>query len=160
MKLLTTYQQHPVDKFKHCFSERINLFPRFMYQFLIVFCNILNMDTNQNNIRIAIKTQTGLNVLNINTIIYCKGEGRYTFIYLNNNKHIVVAKLLKDIELVLPIDSFYRIHKSYLINLDYVKELNILKEKTITLNNDTKLKLACRRQPMFFKKLLNKVTML
>jgi len=118
------------------------------------------VETNTNNQRIAVRTQTGINVLNINTIIYCKGEGRYTFIYLNNNKHIVVSKLLKDIELVLPLDIFYRIHKSYLINLDYVKELNRLKEKTITLKDDTKLKLSCRRQPMFYKKLLTKVTML
>jgi len=118
------------------------------------------MEANYHNQRIAVRTQTGVNVLNINNIIYCKGEGRYTFIYLNNNKHIVVAKLLKDIELVLPLDIFYRIHKSYLINLDYVKELNLLKEKTITLKDDTKLKLACRRQPMFYKKLLLNVTLL
>ncbi|NVO10574.1 MAG: LytTR family transcriptional regulator DNA-binding domain-containing protein [Bacteroidales bacterium] len=116
------------------------------------------MESKYSNDRIAFRTQTGVSVLNIDSIIYCKGEGRYTYIYLNNNKHIVVAKLLKDVELVLPLDIFYRIHKSCLINLDYVKELNILKEKTIILKDDTRLKLACRRQPMFFKKLLSNVT--
>jgi two-component system LytT family response regulator len=118
------------------------------------------MEYNYTNRRIAIRTQTGVSVLNVSSIIYCKGEGRYTYIYLNNNKHIVVAKLLKDIEQVLPLDVFYRIHKSYLINLDYVKELNVLKGKTITLKDDTKLTLACRRQPMFYKRLLSNVTLI
>ncbi len=117
------------------------------------------MESKYSNNRIAFRTQTGVSVLNINNIVYCRGEGRYTHIFLNNNKHIVVAKLLKDIEFVLPLEIFYRIHKSCLINLDYVKELNILKEKTIILKDDTRLKLACRRQPMFFKKLLSNVTM-
>jgi two-component system, LytTR family, response regulator len=118
------------------------------------------MENNYVNKRIAVRTQTGVNVLNVDNIVYCKGEGRYTSIFLNNSKHIVVSKLLKDIEMVLPFDTFYRIHKSYLINLDYVKELNLLKEKTIILKDDTKLKLAFRRQPMFYKKLLNNVTVL
>jgi len=103
--------------------------------------------------RIALRTQRGVNIFDINNIMYCSSEGRYTFIHLNDGKQIVTAKLLKSIQMALPDALFCRIHKSYLVNINYVKEFNILNNKTLILNNNEELKVSCRKQPEFFEKL-------
>ncbi len=63
-----------------------------------------------------------------NKIIYCKAEGSYTRIYLLNHS-LIVTKSLKYVDSILPKDTFIRIHKSYLININYItgfKHKNIL----------------------------------
>ncbi len=83
--------------------------------------------------KIAIRNFSGIKIVNLNDIVYCKGDGRYTWIYLNNGDSIISARILKLFEDVLPAIMFVRIHKSCLINLNYVKSydkrINITKSR-------------------------------
>lgn len=55
-------------------------------------------------------------------IIYCKADGNYSNIYLNGDKKEMISKKLKEIEEMIGNDRFYRVHNSYLVNLNYIKE--------------------------------------
>jgi two-component system LytT family response regulator len=87
---------------------------------------IMNLIENQKNLnfashKIGLPTAAGLIFIYIKDIILCKAEGNYTQIYLNKNKHLV-SKTLKDFEDLLDDYNFYRVHRSYLINLNHILE--------------------------------------
>lgn len=54
-------------------------------------------------------------------IMYCKGEGNYCYIFLENNENLLLTQKLKQIEEQLPASSFFRVHNSYIVNLSKVK---------------------------------------
>ncbi len=61
--------------------------------------------------------------IKINEIKFIEAEGAYTNVTLLDNKKILVRKLLKEWENVLPCENFIRIHRGVLINLEYVVKL-------------------------------------
>lgn len=73
--------------------------------------------------KIGIPTQHGVKFYPIEQINYCKAEGNYTTIYLQNNGKLeLVCKTLKEFEELLAECNFVRAHRSYLVNLNHVKE--------------------------------------
>jgi DNA-binding LytR/AlgR family response regulator len=69
--------------------------------------------------------------LKIDEILMLKADGLYTRIYTGEKQYVVRA-ILKDISATLSINSFIRIHKSYIVNIDYVTSFN---SKYVTLLN-------------------------
>lgn len=55
-------------------------------------------------------------------IIYCKSSGNYTELFFINQKKEVLSKKLKEVEELISNVNFYRVHKSYLVNVKYIKE--------------------------------------
>jgi two-component system, LytTR family, response regulator len=102
--------------------------------------------------KIAVRTQKGLNVIDIENITYLEGSGRYTNIYFKYGKSITVAKLLKLFENCLP-QNFFRIHKSYLVNINSISEFKTNHKLKILLENGVELEIAKRRKAELFRKL-------
>ena len=69
-------------------------------------------------------------------IIYLKADNVYTIIH-TYNKDYLIRKSLKDMEKELHF-PFYRVHKSYIINFDYLKDVNHL-ELTLTTSEIIKI---------------------
>lgn len=70
--------------------------------------------------------------INFNDIEYIEGLKDYVKIILVNQPKPVVSRTsIKSLELQLPADMFYRVHKSYLINVDYVQQIRRGKLKTL-----------------------------
>lgn len=59
----------------------------------------------------------------ISNIVYIEAMEKYSNVYMADRKKITVRKLIKDWELVLPEEIFVRIHRSIIINLEYVQRL-------------------------------------
>jgi len=72
--------------------------------------------------KFAVPTLESLVFLNVEEIIYCQAERNYTTIYLREKKNIVVSKSLGDFEELLSGSGFYRIHHSFLVNMDHIQE--------------------------------------
>lgn len=62
-------------------------------------------------------------ILKLDEIKYISAEGLYTQIYTRENKKYLLRKLLKDWEKVLPKESYFRIHRSMIINLECVEKV-------------------------------------
>ncbi len=71
--------------------------------------------------RIPFSVQSGVEFIDPDEIIYVGGENNYSILQLSGGKKIVVSKTLSHTEEVLKDHSFLRIHKSYLINLKYLR---------------------------------------
>ena len=105
--------------------------------------------------KISIRTGKGIRVIECKDIKYCKADGRYTHIFLHNGESFVTAKVLKKYEELLSDNCFFRIHRSYLVNLDFVKEYAINDCRTLLLNDNTELIVSHRRCKMFTERVLN-----
>ncbi|MBX2984559.1 MAG: response regulator transcription factor [Bacteroidia bacterium] len=72
--------------------------------------------------QVALTSSDGLLFVKVKDIIYCKGDGAYTYFYMKDSDRITVSKNLKEFEELLRDMGFYRVHKSYLINLNQMKK--------------------------------------
>ncbi len=72
--------------------------------------------------RIALPDSDGLVMVDTKDIVYCESENNYTRFHLIDNKTVFISKTLKRLELLLEKDeSFFRIHNSYIINLNFLQ---------------------------------------
>lgn len=114
--------------------------------------NNLNFDTNNFN-KIALPTSTGFVFEKTRNIIYCKSNGNYTNIFILNKPTLLISKSLKEIESILPENVFFRIHKSYLVNLNYVKSINKTNACKLILETGDILPVSSRKE----KQLINTI---
>ncbi len=118
-------------------------------QFDTLFYNLKNgLD---NNPKIAFPTLDGFEMVKLNSIVYCQADGNYTMIRREIGESIMVSKTLKIIEEVLPTDQFYRIHKSTLINVDFVRTFKKVDGLKVVMENGDELDVAVRRSEEFVK---------
>ena len=73
------------------------------------------------NARIALATADGIHLHYVKNIVRCASDGNYATVHFDDKSKLLVAKTLKDLELLLSSYAFERIHKSHLINLDHLK---------------------------------------
>lgn len=79
--------------------------------------------TASNFNKIGLPVSDGIKFVNFNDIIMLKAEGMYTTIYIQNSKEVLISKPLKHfVELLVNIPMFYKPHRSFFINLKYIKE--------------------------------------
>ena len=70
--------------------------------------------------RIALTANDGMIFVSTEDILYCQAESNYTSVVLKGGKKILVSKVLKDIDETLTGNDFFRVHNSFLINLNHI----------------------------------------
>ena len=83
---------------------------------------LLNFNANEKHKKITFNTDGKLIFLESEEILYAESDGNYSTIYLSDGQKIVLTKKLKEVNKLLPGDSFLRLHNSYIINLTKIKE--------------------------------------
>jgi two-component system LytT family response regulator len=69
--------------------------------------------------KIALPTLHGYELVPIYDIMFCASSSNYTDIRLSNGQQMLISRTLKDIEELLDMLPFFRVHNSYLVNLRY-----------------------------------------
>jgi len=64
----------------------------------------------------------GLQLVPVNSIISCGSDGNYTVFYMKGKQKIVVSRSLKEVEEMLTEHSFFRVHNSYLVNMNEIEK--------------------------------------
>lgn len=96
--------------------------------------------------RIAVAVTSGLEIIQLNQILYLEAEGNYTNIHLENSRPLLSSKTLKEFEDILPTTQFCRIHNASLVNVQYIKKYNKGEGGQVILSNGTVLDVARRRK--------------
>ncbi len=95
--------------------------------------NRLEQAFNRMNVRVrtttqtkylGVKTRQRIQLIPVEEVIYIKGAGAYTEIFLTDGKKELHDKSLEKLEQLLS-SSFERIHKSYLVRISEIKEIKV-----------------------------------
>ena len=101
---------------------------------------------------IFIPTNKGLMPCDTNNIVRIQGMSNYCRIYFADSTHpLTIAKVLHWFEEQLPVDVFWRIHKTHLVNSRYIKQLPGSQTHYMTLSTGETLAVSRRRIPLFRK---------
>ena len=104
------------------------------------------------NYKIALPTLDGLVFVKISDILYCEASSNYTQIFTTDEKYLV-SKTLKEYDDLLSDHNFFRIHNSYLININSIKKYVKGEGGYVVLNNDTSLDVSKRKKEAFLNKI-------
>ena len=101
--------------------------------------------------QLAISTLEGLIFIKLANIIYCRGDGAYTFFILKTGERIIASKNLKEFENLLCDGDFFRTHKSYVVNLAEIKKFVKSDGCYVLMSNGDKIDVSKRRKENFVK---------
>jgi len=141
------YLLKPVDPDE--LAEAVNKAEGIVQQDFITQLDTLeqNMQSqDKTNKKIILKTSDNIHLVKVREINYCESEGSYTFIYLLNGKKIVVSNTLKDYDELLRDSGFYRVHKSYLINMRHIERFDKGDGGYVVLENESRVPVATRKR--------------
>lgn len=103
----------------------------------------LNVIGNSSLDKIAVPSGNNLLFIETKEIIYIKGEGAYSEIFLKNQKSILVSKNLKVFDEVLcHNENFIRVQKSYIVNYDCIVSISKTNGGTLHLSNEAQVPIA------------------
>lgn len=83
---------------------------------------LLLNNINENSDKINISADGKVYLLDKDDVIMLKSDKSYTTIFLKSEQQILVSKTLKEMEKKFMFSEFFRVHNSYLVNLNHVKE--------------------------------------
>jgi len=95
--------------------------------------------------KITVAEQFGFRVVNVANIMYLEADSNYTIIHLSGLNKIVATRTMGDFEKILETPEFFRIHKSIIINLNYLKGYSSYQGNFVELSDGTSLSISRRR---------------
>lgn len=105
--------------------------------------------------KLTITFQQGMRMIRHGDILYLKADNSYTTLFLVNNEKVITTRPINKFEKLLDPRWFFRIHKSYIINMHHLREY-VAKDSNIALLSDgTRLLISRYRLSSFLKHLKN-----
>lgn len=102
--------------------------------------------------RLALAHSKGFQLTDIQAIVSCESDGNYTKVHLSNGTKIMVIRPLVSLEEALEhfeSQTFFRIHRQYLVNLKFIKNYLITEGGQIEMFDGRLLPLARNRRDDF-----------
>ena len=101
---------------------------------------------------IALSAAQGLFFVKIADIMYMEGDNCYTHVVMNDGRKYLVSKTLSNFEDIFGDDApFFRAHKSFIINLSYIKQYIRGDGGDILMNDGKSISLSRNRKEDFLK---------
>lgn len=104
--------------------------------------------------RIAVPVMNGLEFLFVDDIMYCRANDNYCFIHTVNEGRKLITKPLASMEKKLPGSPFCRIHRSHLVNCNFVKSFSREDGGYVVMQDGTQLRVANNRRDGLLESLL------
>jgi two-component system LytT family response regulator len=96
--------------------------------------------------RIILRTAEQLHLIPVEDIVRCEADRNYSSFFLINGKKIVVSSPMKDFEDILTEQGFFRVHKSHIVNLNFVKSYIKSDGGYVLLTDGTDLPVSMRKK--------------
>ncbi len=91
--------------------------------------------------------------VSVDEIVRLEGCGNYTNFYLKDGTKMLVSRTLKEYETLLDGQAFVRVHKSCIVNLEFVRKFVVKKEGELELIDGQQIKISRRRAQMFIDRI-------
>ena len=106
--------------------------------------------------KILLPNSHGFNIVNINQIIRLEADSNYTRVILSNGKKLMVSWTLKRFEKLLSLPVFFRSHRSYIIHLDFVRELVTKDGWYVTFPDKAPIPVSRKNRDELIKRLISR----
>jgi two-component system LytT family response regulator len=101
--------------------------------------------SDENKNLVLINHSKGFTLVDFKDIIWLEANDNYTNLYLSGQRKIMASKTLKEFESILPAQDFFRVHRSALINFNYVKEFSNHEGGEVILSDGTRVQVSKAR---------------
>jgi len=101
------------------------------------------------NGKIVLPTMEGLCFEKVKHLNYLEASGNYTALHFTDGRQILVCKTLREVEMMLPEDSFARIHRSHTVHLKHLKKYVRGKGGHVVLQNGVTLVVSAGQKDLF-----------
>jgi len=95
--------------------------------------------------KITIAEQFGFHILDVSQLRFLEADSNYTILHLSGLEKIVSSKSLGEYEKILETPFFFRIHKSTIVNMNFLKSYSSYEGHFAILDDNTKLAISRRR---------------
>jgi two-component system LytT family response regulator len=112
---------------------------------------IQNLTGDKKSKKLVLNTQETVHIVDSEDIIRCESDGSYTQVFTNDNKKILLSKKIKDLEELLSDLSFFRVHRSHLINLNHVDRFEKRDGGYIVMKDQAMVSLSQNKKDEFFQ---------
>lgn len=100
--------------------------------------------------QVILPTLEGFEVVKMEDIIRLQGNGNFTDIYLKDKTKKMVCRFLKHFNEILPY-PFVRVHKSHIININFIKSYHKNSGGYVILSDDTEIEISSSYKEDFLK---------
>lgn len=140
-----------IDELRIAFDKFLRRQPQPIPPSVLIKNLVNNLKTpNPSQHKLPIPTTEAVHLLTIADIIRCEADNNYTFFFLTGNRRFCASKTLKEFEIMLREHDFVRVHKSHLVNLQFVDKID--RDGTVQLTNGTSIQMSRRVRQSFFSK--------
>jgi len=104
--------------------------------------------------RIVVKSRSRINVVPVSEVTYLEAQDDYVMIYTHESKHLK-QKTMKYFEAHLPAEEFVRIHRSYIVRVEEIAQMQLYEKDSyiVILKNGNKLPVSKTGLPKLKKQL-------
>lgn len=96
--------------------------------------------------KIVIPSSDGMHIIKVSDILRCESSSNYTQFVLRAGKNLLASKTLKEFDNMLADHNFERIHKSHLVNMNYVKRYVQSDGGYVIMEDDSRIPVANRKK--------------
>lgn len=145
----TAYDEYAIKAFEYAAFDYLlkPVEPKRLHETIIRF-----LDTRKSGIvqkhemllesykKLMFRNISGVIFIDQNEVVFIEAAGNYSIIHLSNNKTETVTSLLGKVEEQLVSNKFFRISRSFIINLDFLKKINTKQLQCILIKNGFEFK--------------------
>lgn len=107
---------------------------------------------NQNR-KLVLPLMEGLEVVKMSDIICCEAEDNFTIFHFVDGRKLMICRNLKYYASALDSFGFFRIHRSYIINLEYIKRYIKGKGGSVVMENGKEIQVANAKKSELIQRL-------
>ena len=140
------YLVKPIDRLKLTAAINKLITKLNQQKILINYQALLKTIKNKEYKKIVLPELGNRRIVNLDTIIAIKADGAYSVLYLKDNKTITTSKSLKYFEDLIPKETtFFRSHRTWIINLAHIESFNKATYSIILANGTITAKISRTR---------------
>lgn len=103
--------------------------------------------------KIALPQLGSISFIEVDDMVSLQADSNYTIIHMKDMQKLVISKTLKDFEELLDENQFARIHKSYIVNLRYIKEYSTIDGGIVKMSDGNQWSISRRQLEFFLEKM-------
>lgn len=98
--------------------------------------------------QLVITSHRGLEMVSVEDIRYIEADNTYSRLYLSAGRQLTASKPLLEYEELLETETFYRVHRSYILNMNYIDKV-VPRESTAILKDGKEIPVSRRKMSDF-----------